>query len=627
MELDMRKLLVLIFCFIFAFSGRIFSEDITILFATDTHSNLSPAAPRTAGMKGTVGGIARAATLIKQTKLANPNTLLLHGGDAFIGDLVFNTTFGVAELEMMQILGYDAMVLGNHEFDLTSTGLLGVLSVADPSGSLSLLCANLNLANPDVAPLQNFVGALMTKEVGTVKVGIFGMTTPQTNFYSQSSIVLENIDSVALLAVDSLKKLNCKIIICLSHLGIYNDRQIARDVTGIDLIIGGHDHLLFTNPETFTHSGKTTYYVQAGAFYRTMGKIDISYNNDAIETLNYNYVNIDSSLAENAQIKYIVDSLETGVNNAFGLPCYSQQVGYAENMFWEINPNLLNEGYKDTPVGNLVTDAFIAAVPSADIAIEPGGSTAQPLYTGQVTASDIFRMIGYGFSEASGTQHYKLVTFDLNGLQLIGGLHIALQGIDLDDELFVQCSGLEYSYYVNHNADDRLIYDSVRIKGVPIQITSTYKIVTNEFVAALFAGMLGSALPNLVVIDTITEFSAVMNYIIQHQVVIPKNEGRVKALVDPNVGVEEISVDKQELSIYPNPAKGTAVIKFEAAEPGVYSMKIYNSFGQEISNVFTQTLEKGIQSKTLNVSGLSSGLYFVRLTNGRITNSTKMIVD
>ncbi len=623
----MKRLSVLIFTFIFLISGKILSEDITILFATDTHTNLSPAAPRLNDLTGRFGGIARAATIINQVRQENPNTILLHGGDAFIGDLMFNTTFGVAELQLMQMLGFNAMVLGNHEFDITPGGLLGVLSVADADGKLPILCANLNYSNPEVSPLKKFVGELMTKDVGNVKVGIFGMTTPQTNFYSQSSIVLENIDSVAQLAVDSLKSLNCNIIVCLSHLGIYNDREIAQNVNGLNIIIGGHDHKLFTSPEMFDHQGYVTYYAQAGAFYRTMGRFNITYNNNAIEDIKYNYIDINDSIEENAQVKYLVDSLETVVNTTFGFQCFNQQVGYAEDNFGEADTNLLSAGNKDTPVGNLVTDAFLAAVPDADIAIEPCGSTAQPLYMGPVSADDIFRMIGYGFSEANGTQHYKLVTFTLNGLQLFGGLQIALKDIDLDDEMFVQCSGLHYAYYVNHGSSDRVIYDSIMIKGQPILLAGNYKVVTNEFVGALFAGMLGSALPNYTVIDTITEFSAVMNYIMNNLVVIPVREGRIKALIDPNVGVEEVTNSKQSITVYPNPVNGIAVVKFEAPETGIYSMKIYNSFGEEISNIFNQSLEKGIQSHNINVSGLTSGLYFVRISNGRLTSSVKMIVD
>ncbi len=626
----MKKVFVLVLCLLLAFSAKIFSEDVTILFLTDTHNNLSPGAPRTPDLKGTKGGIARAATYINQVRQEDQSrmTLLLHGGDSFIGDIMFNTTNGLRELNALQMLGVNAMVLGNHEFDMTPVFLNSILNVSANLGwrKFPVLCSNLNLSSENIYGLDTTVSSVLRVDNGTVNVGVFGMTTPQTNFYTQSDIIIENVDSIAAANVAFLKSLNCNIIVCLSHMGYNNDRRIAQNIEGIDLIIGGHDHKLFTNPEMFDHSGKTTYYVQAGAFYRTMGRVDLTFEDSVVKTLNYDYVNLDESIAEDPDMKHFIDSLEEDANNSFRMNCFSQQIAATEDDFWETNINLLQAGFKDTPVGNFVTDAFLYYVPEADIAIEPCGSTAQPLYTGPVVANDIFRMIGYGFNDGE-IQHYKLVTFDLMGIQLLGGLQISLKSIELDDELFVQCAGLEYSYYANHNADDRLILESVKVNNEPIKLDSIYKIVTNEFVATLFSGLIGSPLPNYVVIDSLSEFKAVLNYASELQDLVPVSEGRVKALIDTTIGVEEMTGYNQNLIIYPNPARSNSVVSFDISEPGIYSMKIFNLYGQEISGVFNQSLESGYQKKVLDVSGLSSGLYFVRLTNGRNTQSVKMIVE
>ncbi|MBI5323846.1 MAG: 5'-nucleotidase C-terminal domain-containing protein [Ignavibacteriae bacterium] len=626
----MKKFFPLVICLLLIINSRIFSEDITILFATDTHSNLSPGAPRTPDLAGTKGGIARAATYIKQVRMEDPGrmTLLLHGGDAFVGDVFFNVTNGLRELNAMKMLGYDAMVLGNHEFDLGSNLLPVILNTTIQLGfrNFPIICSNLNSKSQVNYGLDTVVIGAKTIEQGNVNVGIFGLTTPKTNFYTQTDIIDGNLDSVVAANVAFLKSLNCNIIICLSHMGDVYDRQIAQNVEGIDLIIGGHDHKIFPIPETFDHNGKNTYYVQAGAFYRTMGRVNINYNNNQIENLDYDFVNIDENIEEDPDMKHFIDSLEEDANNSFRMNCFTEQIATAEDNFWESNGDLLTEGFKDTPVGNLVTDAFLNIMPEADIAIVPCGSTAQPLYTGPVVANDIFRMIGYGFNYVD-IQHYKLATFDLLGIQLLGGLQIALKEINLDDELFIQCSGLEYAYYTNHDPTDRLILDSVKINGQPVKADSIYKIVTNEFVAQLFAVMLGSQLPNLSVSDTISEFDAVMFYLNQNPVITPVSEGRVKAVVDPNIGVEEITGRKPDFKVYPNPAKGIVNFSFEITEPGIYSMKIFNSMGQEISEILNYTLETGSHSKILDVSDFPDGLYLVKLTNGRINKSVNLLVN
>jgi len=94
------------------------NDTITILHINDTHSTLAPSAPRDPALHGTRGGIARATTIIGTTKAQETNVLTLHGGDFFIGDLFFNKYFGVAELRIMKQLEFDAMCVGNHEFDL-----------------------------------------------------------------------------------------------------------------------------------------------------------------------------------------------------------------------------------------------------------------------------------------------------------------------------------------------------------------------------------------------------------------------------------------------------------------------------------------------------------------------------
>ena len=129
----------------------------TILQLNDTHSCLAPLAPRTDNLEGTRGGIARAATVIGMTKMTEPNVLVLHGGDSFIGDLFFNHYYGAAELQLLNSIGVDAMTVGNHEFDLTPAVLDTALKMAFPAGGFPLLSANLILDDPAVQSLKNYI--------------------------------------------------------------------------------------------------------------------------------------------------------------------------------------------------------------------------------------------------------------------------------------------------------------------------------------------------------------------------------------------------------------------------------------------------------------------------------------
>lgn len=165
-------------------------DTLTILHVNDTHSTLSPLGPRTNDMQGTQGGIARAASVIGEARMSDPNVLVLHAGDVFIGDLFFNKFFGVPEFQLMKELGFDAMTVGNHEYDLTPSTLDDALRASfNPGDGFPLLSANSVLDDPSVADLKNYISPYTIKQLGNIKVGIFGLTTPEANVLSQPAPV------------------------------------------------------------------------------------------------------------------------------------------------------------------------------------------------------------------------------------------------------------------------------------------------------------------------------------------------------------------------------------------------------------------------------------------------------
>ncbi len=145
---------------------------ITLLHVNDTHSHLDAWGPKDRHLEGTIGGMAKAASVIAAVRASEPNVLLLHAGDVFHGDLFCTEYFGVPELQLMQQLGFDAMAVGNHEFDLGPD----VLAAAYRGGTRPLLSANLDLS--EYPALATWIKPNTIKEVGGVSVGIFGMTVP-----------------------------------------------------------------------------------------------------------------------------------------------------------------------------------------------------------------------------------------------------------------------------------------------------------------------------------------------------------------------------------------------------------------------------------------------------------------
>jgi 5'-nucleotidase/UDP-sugar diphosphatase len=597
------------------------TDTITILHMNDSHSGLAPYGPRSGDLKGSRGGIARAASVIGYTKMTEQNVLTLHAGDFSVGDIFYNAYFGVPELRILSALGCDAMAVGNHEFDLTPETLLQVLDTAFVSGgAFPLLSANCVLGDPAVKPLKKYIESYTIKTFGHTKIGIFGMTTPSTNMLSQPgpAFLDTNIIQISAAMVDSLKAQGCSVIILLSHLGFDLDSLVASYVPGITMIVGGHDHYVFATPRKVINAvGDTIAIVQAGAHYSHIGKMHLAVNGAKVTLLDYTLIPLDENIPEEPETKALIDTLIKGVEAMFG-PVYSQKLTDADHDFDEVAEHLTSEGSHDTPVGNLVADAFRAAT-GADIAIEVGGSTADKLYKGAIVGADIFRMIGYGYNTDNGLG-YRLATFKMTGAALMQGLEFGLSDIEHNDEFLVQASGLKYSYDAKAPVYSRL--RSIVIGNSPIDTGKIYSVAANEF-AALFLSTIGIPLSDLHVYKDTSEFQVVSNYIAGRNSISPIVQSRVNSI---RLSVKKIGgVINSTLSVFPNPVRDHATLSFQVQTQSDVSVKIFSEHGVQVSHI-DENLVSGAFSADLPVDSLRAGKYFCIATIGTKTYYTSFVV-
>lgn len=257
------------------------AEKVTIMYTNDTHARIDPI-PSNAVEHAGLGGVARRATLINHIRKDSPNNLLFDAGDVFQGTPWFNVFGGEKDFRLMSKMGYDAMCLGNHEFD---NGLDGFAEVA-PAAKFPILCANYRVQNTPMGP---FVRQFMVRERAGLRVGIFGLGIRlrglvQPGLYGD--IRYANPVAWADRLVEHLRETHrCNYIICLSHLGYHyeedriDDRKLASQVNGIDLIIGGHTHTFLDQPESITTpEGGLTLVTQAGHSGIRLGRIDLNLN-------------------------------------------------------------------------------------------------------------------------------------------------------------------------------------------------------------------------------------------------------------------------------------------------------------------------------------------------------------
>ena len=532
----MKRLLLWAGLIAFLLVSGAFGETLTVLHLNDTHAHLLPYGPKDASGNGMWGGMARVATLVGMNRATEPNVMLLNAGDISVGDFMFQKYLSIPELEIMKSLGYDALTLGNHEFDLYSSTLKYELNTAGfPASGFPVLCANLDMsADPEMG---YFVQPYTIKQYGAVKVGIFGLITDATNSQSnpQPLSVLPPLD-VAQRWIDSLKiGHGCNVVILLSHLGIDMDEAVATYTSGIDVIVGGHSHTKIDQPIKIGN----TLVVQAGEFAHYLGKLHLTVDGGVVTGYDYQLLPVDQNIPAEPTISGMLASLAAGVeaDPRFG-PVFSAPIARASI---DLEATLGHGLVVDNPVGDLVSDAFRGAT-GTDIAIQPQGFISQQVWAGPVVGNDVFRAVPYGFDEASGLG-LKLATFQTSGLSLLAGLEFAVYYLPYAEDFFLHGSNVSFAYTSTNPAGSRVDYSSVTINGQPIDPYHTYSMTVPDGVVPFLSQIPGFNMSDLIVTDKFM-YSVVKDFMAAHSPVAYYRQGRVldlASLTNPVQGTQELT--------------------------------------------------------------------------------------
>jgi len=253
------------------------STHLVILHTNDTHSRIDPF-PDDGGRYAGLGGVARRSALINDIRAQHEHVLLLDSGDIFQGTPYFNFFDGELEFKAMSKMQYDVATLGNHDFDNAVSGLMDVLPYAD----FDFISSNYNVHG---SALEPHVAPYMTRSLGGVKVGLFGLGVAFDGLVLPSlhqGVTYEDPVGVAREMVQQLRSDGCDLIVCLSHIGYQyetdrsSDVRVAEQVEGIDLILGGHTHTFLDEPHVIPHDhAAATQIVQVGFAGIRLGRIDV----------------------------------------------------------------------------------------------------------------------------------------------------------------------------------------------------------------------------------------------------------------------------------------------------------------------------------------------------------------
>ncbi|MDR2084680.1 MAG: metallophosphatase [Bacteroidales bacterium] len=277
----MKKTYLTIFVlFFFAFFSYCQEEvKLVILHTNDMHSQVETFDDNAGGYRAGNGGMVRISTYVNKVRAEEQNVIVLDAGDFSQGSPYYNLFSGRTEIDMMNAIGYDVATFGNHEFDLGMDNLLELIELAD----FPFVNANYDFS---ATVLKNHVKPYIIIEKSGLRIGVFGLGVSLKGFTFEKNIkgiVYKNTFEVANELSDLLKnKLDCDLVICLSHLGFgddegkINDYALARQSEFIDVIIGGHSHTFLEKPqEAPNKNGKKVYIAQTGSQGINVGRLDL----------------------------------------------------------------------------------------------------------------------------------------------------------------------------------------------------------------------------------------------------------------------------------------------------------------------------------------------------------------
>jgi len=260
---------------------------LSILHTNDMHSNIEPFS---SGRNKGLGGMQQLSSLIKQIRREEENVLLLDAGDVFQGTPYFNLFGGELEFKLMSEMGYDAITIGNHDFDNGIDGLVKQMKHANFSFISSNYDVSDTALNGKIIPHQVF------KKDG-IKVGVFGIGIELKGLVDAS--LCEGVNYLDPVAVANSKahylkhNLHCDLVICLSHLGFkyksdkISDIKLAEQTSNIDLIIGGHTHSFLNSPVVIKNKiQKEVLISQVGFGAIKLGKIDFYFHKKNLSVFN-----------------------------------------------------------------------------------------------------------------------------------------------------------------------------------------------------------------------------------------------------------------------------------------------------------------------------------------------------
>ncbi|MGF6173705.1 5'-nucleotidase C-terminal domain-containing protein [Ensifer sp. 4252] len=466
-------------------SGAAFADyELNILHINDLHSRIesinkfdSTCSAEEEGKNECFGGVARLKSLIDQKRqdLSGKNVLLLNAGDNFQGSLFFTTYKGLAEAEFLNLMKFDAMTVGNHEFDESEDGLVGFLE------KIEFPVVTANVLPSHKSKIGDRIKPSIVLEVGGQKVGIVGAVandTPELSSPGPDILIGDDVATTTA-AVEELKKQGVDKIIALTHVGYPRDLAAIAKIPDVDVVVGGHSHSLLSNTDEKAEGpyptmvdnpgGYKVPVVQAASYTKYLGDLVVTFDDKGVvKAAKGDPILVDSSVKPDQSVLARVAEL--------GKPIEELRNKIIAKTEAPIDGSRDNCRTKECEMGSLVADAMLDRVKSqgVTIAITNGGGLRASIDAGDVSMGEAITVLPF---------QNTVATFQIKGDGIREALENGLSKLEEAGGRFPQVAGLKYSFDRSKPVGSRVV--SVEVKEGeaygPLDPAKTYSLVTNNY--------------------------------------------------------------------------------------------------------------------------------------------------
>ncbi|QKV20388.1 5'-nucleotidase C-terminal domain-containing protein [Oricola thermophila] len=487
------------------------------------------------------GGVARVATKINELRkeLEGENVLVLDAGDQYQGSLFYTTYKGDVEAEFMNHIGFDAMAVGNHEFDDGDEGLAKLADKVD----FPVISGNIDVSQSNI--LAGKIEDHLVIEVGGEKIGIVSALATDTVETSSPSDAVTFSDEIESLQADAdaLAAEGVNKIIALNHVGVTKDMEIAGAVTGLDAVVGGHSHTKFSNTEEGAMAYPTMVgnvpVVQAYAYSKYVGHLVLTFDDDGnvIEATG-DTILLDASVEEDPEVVARVKELAEPIEEL-----KVKVIGEAAD---DIDGSRDVCRAMECSMGTLVADAMLDRVKDqgVQIAIQNGGGLRSSIDAGEVTMGEVLAVLPF---------QNTLATFQLKGADVIAALENGVSQIEEGAGRFPQVAGLKYTFDAKAEPGSRIsnvMVADANGEFAPIDPEAVYGVVSNNYMRGGGDGYAVFRDKGMNAYDYGPGLEEVVaDYIAANSPYKPYTDGRIQAADAAMAGETAVAVPEPELPV------------------------------------------------------------------------------